>query len=117
MLSRTSALPTAFTITVEGMSTWKVKRLQFLPRSASERAPSCMNSFLLRSATCMMVSAEAELISPISTVTPSWSSMRCALVLAVAGLTESSDRISSGRPMTPPAVLISSSAMRMPSWA
>jgi len=38
--------------------------LQFLPRSASERAPICMYSFLLRSATCMMVSAEAELIAP-----------------------------------------------------
>src|SRR6266436_5203733 len=51
MLSRTSALPTAFTITVEGMSTWKVYLLQFLPRSASERAPICMNRRLLRSAT------------------------------------------------------------------
>ena len=71
MLSRSSALPTAFTITVFGMSTWKVYLLQFLPRSASERAPICMNSRLLRSATCMIVSAEAELISPISTATPS----------------------------------------------
>ena len=42
----------------------------------------------------MMVTAEAELISPISTVAPSWSSMRCALVAAVAGLTESSEMIS-----------------------
>jgi hypothetical protein len=65
----------------------------------------------------MMVSAEAELISPISTATPSWSSMRWALVAAVAGLTESSEVMSSCRPMTPPAALISSSAMRMPSWA
>ncbi len=76
-----------------------------------------MNSRLLRSATCMMVSAEAELISPIKHGAPSWSSMRWALVAAVAGLTESSEMMSSWRPMTPPAWLISSSAMRMPSWA
>ena len=108
-------MPTALTITVLGMSTWKVYLLQFLPRSVSERAPICMNSFLLRAATCMMVIAEAELISPISTVAPSCSSMRWALVAAVAGLTESSDITSSWRPMMPPALLISSSAMRMPS--
>src|SRR6266571_7771263 len=41
MLSRNSALPTVLTITVLGMSTWKVYLLQFLPRSASERAPIC----------------------------------------------------------------------------
>jgi hypothetical protein len=44
MLSRSSALPTAFTITVLGMSTWNVNLLQFLPRSTSERAPMLMNS-------------------------------------------------------------------------
>jgi len=54
------------------------------------------------------------LISPISTATPSCSSMRWALVAAVAGLTESSDVMSSGRPMTPPDLLISSSAILMP---
>jgi len=59
MLSRSRALPTALTMTVFGMSTWKVYLLQFLPRSASERAPICINSFLLRAATCMMVTAEA----------------------------------------------------------
>ena len=31
----------------------------------------CMNSRLFRSATCIMVTAEAELISPINTVAPS----------------------------------------------
>ena len=76
-----------------------------------------MNRRLLRAATWEMVSAEAELISPISTVAPSRSSMRCALVAAVAGLIESSDMISSWRPMTPPALLISSSAIRRPSTA
>ena len=107
--SRSSAWPAALTITVTGMSTWKVYLLQFLPRSTSERAPMLMNRRLLRAATCMMVCAEAELISPISTVAPSRSSMRCALVAAVAGLTESSDITSSWRPITPPARLISSS--------
>ena len=65
--------------------------MQFLPRSASERAPVEKNTFLLRSATCMMVSDEAEEISPNSSTAPSCSIMRCALVEAVAGLTESSD--------------------------
>jgi len=73
-----------------------------------------MNSRLLRAATCMMVIADAELISPIKTVAPSCSSMRWALVAAVAGLTESSDITSIGRPITPPALLISSSAILMP---
>ena len=54
-----------------------------------------MNSRLLRAATCMIVSDVADEISPISTVAPSRSSMRCALVAPVAGLTESSEMISS----------------------
>ena len=73
-----------------------------------------MNSRLLRAATWEMASAEAELISPISSAAPSRSSILCALVVAVSGLIESSDVTSSWRPMTPPAALISSAAMRMP---
>jgi len=64
-----------------------------------------MNSLLLRAATCMMVIAEAELISPIRTAAPSCSSMRWALVAAVAGLTESSDITSICRPITPPGLV------------
>ena len=37
-----------------------------------------MNMRLLRAATCMMVCADAELISPSSSWAPSRSSMRCA---------------------------------------
>ena len=91
--------------------------MQFLPRSASERAPVEKNTFLLRSATCMMVSEEAEEISPSSTTAPSCSIMRCALVEAVAGLTESSEIRSIGLPMMPPDALISSAAIFTPSWA
>ena len=76
--------------------------MQFLPRSASERAPVEKNTFLLRSATCMMVSDEAEEISPSSTTAPSCSIMRWALVEAVAGLTESSEIRSICLPMMPP---------------
>ena len=92
--------------------------MQFLPRSASERAPICMkNTFLLRAATCMMVSDEAERISPISTAAPSCSIMRCALVAAVAGLTESSEIMSIWRAHDAAGRLISSSAILTPSWA
>src|SRR2546430_15260810 len=88
------------------MSQWNEYLLQFLPRSASERAPVEKNTFLLRSATCMMVSDEAEEISPTSTTAPSCSIMRWALVEAVAGLTESSDIRAIGFPPMPPAPLI-----------
>lgn len=112
-----SAVPTALTITVLGMSQWKEYLLQFLPRSASERAPVEKNTFLLRSATCMMVSEEADEISPSSTTAPSCSSMRCALVAAVAGLIESSESRSIGLPRMPPDWLISSAASFTPNCA
>ena len=91
--------------------------MQSLPRSASERAPVEKNTFLLRSATCMMVNDEADEISPNSSTAPSCSIMRCALVEAVAGLTESSDIRSICLPMMPPDALISSAAIFTPSWA
>ncbi len=72
------------------------------------------NSFLLRAATCEMVRAEAELISPISIATLSRSIMRCALVEATCGLTESSLISSICLPITPPAALISSAAILAP---
>ena len=70
-----------------------------------------MKRVLVRSATCAMVSAEAEEISPMMQATLSRSIMRSALVLAVCGFTESSFNSSILRPLTPPAALISATAM------
>src|SRR5256885_14122387 len=99
------------------MSQWNEYLLQFLPRSASERAPVEKNTFLLRSATCMMVSEEADEISPSSTTAPSCSIMRCALVEAVAGLTESFEIRAICFPVMPPAAVISSAAIFTPHLA
>ena len=85
--------------------------LQLEPRSSSELPPVLMNRFLVRCATCAIVRHDADEISPTMQATLSRSIMRSALVDAVCGLTESSLRSSILRPITPPAALISSTAM------
>ena len=90
---------------------WNMNFLQLLPRNSSEFAPVLMNSVRVRSATWLIVSAEADEISPMMQDTLSRSIMRSALVDAVCGLTESSLSSSTLRPLMPPAALISATAM------
>src|SRR3990170_2912750 len=94
-------------------STWNMKRLQLAPRRASELAPELMKTTFKRLACSPMASAEAELISPTRQRTLSRSMSFCALVTATPGLTLSSAISSTFRPRTPPAVLVSSTAI----WA
>ena len=89
---------------------WNMYFLQLLPRSSSELQPVLMNSVFVRSATWLIVSPEADEISPTMQATLSRSTIRSALVDAVCGLTESSFSNSILRPLTPPAALISSTA-------
>src|SRR3989304_1686031 len=93
-------------------STWNMKRLQLAPRSASELAPELTKTTFRRLACSPMASAEAELISPTRQRTLSRSMSFCALVTATPGLTLSSAISSTLRPSTPPAVLVSSTAIR-----
>src|SRR6267142_433699 len=66
-----------------------------------------MYRVLVREATCAIVRHEAEEISPMMQATLSRSIKRSALVEAVCGLTESSFKSSTLRPIMPPAAFIS----------